>query len=103
MNLTRSRIFRVIAMIGVGRLLALPVLGQNVNSTAGVILSNAEAVAEMPPSPVELFRQLLVIDPEQREELLANRAPENRKEILKKVREYQALNTKQSELRLKAT
>jgi hypothetical protein len=35
--------------------------------------------------------------------LLANRAPENRKEILAKVDEYKALNTNQCELKLKAT
>src|SRR5205814_10717693 len=99
MSLMRSRIFRVIAMIGVGRLLALPVFGQNVNSTAGVILSNAEAVAEMPPGPVELFRQVLVIDPVHREVLLANRAARNRKEPLHELSQCQALSTKHSELR----
>src|SRR5258708_5705202 len=105
MSVRRSKIFRVIAMIGVGRLMALPLLGQNVSNdaTAGVIVLGAQAVPEMPPNPVELFRQLLVIDPEQREKLLANRAPENRKEILDKVQEYHALNTNQCELKLKAT
>ncbi len=105
MNLTRSRIFHLIAMIGAGQLSALPLLGQNVStdSTAGVIAANADAVVEMPPSPVELFRQLMVTNREAQEKLLANRAPENRKEILDKVQEYQALNTNQCELKLKAT
>ena len=96
---------KVIAVLSVSQLVSLPLLGQNVSNhaTAGVIVFDAQAVPDMPPNPVELFRQLLVIDPEQREKLLSNRAPENRKEILKKVREYHALNTNQSELKLKAT
>src|SRR5260370_37543170 len=105
MKLTGSRILHLIAMMGAGQLSALPLLGQNVSndSTAGMIASNADAVVEMPPSPVELFRQLMVTNREAQEKLLANRAPENRKEILDKVQEDQALNTNRTELELKAT
>ena len=96
---------RVIAIIGIGQLLALQLLGQttNHNATSEVIVSNAVPVPDLPPNPVELFRQLLEKDRQEQEKLLTNRAPENRKQILAKVREYRALNTNQCELKLKAT
>jgi len=105
MSLTRCKSFRVIALIGVVQLLAQQFLGQtgSNNATSAVIVSNAATVPDLPPNPVELFRQLLVKDHEEQVSLLANRAPENRKEILAKVREYRALNTNQCELKLKAT
>jgi hypothetical protein len=62
----------------------------------------------MPPtteskSPVELFRELLAMNPVERMQALSNRPPENRRLILVKVREYESLNPNQRELRLKAT
>src|SRR5260370_41305601 len=97
MKLTGSRILHLIAMMGAGQLSALPLLGQNVSndSTAGVIASNADAEVEMPPSPVELFRQVMVTNREAQEKLLANRAPENRKKVLERGRDFQARNPHQ--------
>ena len=55
------------------------------------------------PSPVNVFRQLLVITPQERANYLTNRAPEIRDRILAKIREYLALDPDERELRLRAT
>jgi hypothetical protein len=52
---------------------------------------------------VELFRELLAMNPGERMQALSNRPPENRKLILAKVREYESLDPNQRELRLQAT
>jgi len=62
----------------------------------------------MPPktvvmSPVNFFRQLLMMSPAERNKALASRTPEARARILAKVREYQALDPDECELRLRAT
>jgi hypothetical protein len=62
----------------------------------------------MPPlpqtqSPVNFFRQLLAMTPQERESYLTNRPPEIRERILAKVREYLALGPDERELRLNAT
>jgi hypothetical protein len=62
----------------------------------------------MPPmpnalSPVSFFRQLLMLSPSERNNSLADRTPEARARILAKVREYQALDPDERELRLRAT
>lgn len=54
-------------------------------------------------SPVDLFRKLLALTPEERETFLTNRPPEIRQRILIKVGEYEALDPDQRELRLRAT
>lgn len=55
------------------------------------------------PSPVNFFRQLLVMTPAERNNSLTNRTPEARAKILAKVREYQVLGPDERELRLRAT
>lgn len=54
-------------------------------------------------SPVSFFRQLLAMSPVERNRSLTNRSPEIRARILAKVREYQALDPDERELRLRAT
>ncbi len=54
-------------------------------------------------SPVDFFRQLLAMTPEERDNFLANRTPEIRARILAKIDEYEALNPDDRELRLRAT
>jgi hypothetical protein len=54
-------------------------------------------------SPVDLFRQLLAMTPGEREDYLTNRPPEIRERILAKVGEYEALDSHERELRLRAT
>ena len=58
----------------------------------------------MPPSsPINFFRSLLAMTPQQRESALANKSPEIRQRILAKVNEYAALDPDERELRLRAT
>ena len=54
-------------------------------------------------SPVDLFRELLAMTPAERENSLTNRPPGIRDRILTKVREYEALDPNERELRLRAT
>jgi hypothetical protein len=54
-------------------------------------------------SPVQFFRQLLVMSPRERASFLTNRPPALREKILAKVREYQTLSPDERELRLRAT
>ena len=62
----------------------------------------------MPPlpvglSPVNFFRQLLMMTPPERNKALAGRTPESRARIMAKVHEYLALEPNERELRLRAT
>jgi hypothetical protein len=54
-------------------------------------------------SPVDLFRELLAMTPAGRKNYLTNRPPAVRARILAKVREYEALDPNERELRLRAT
>jgi hypothetical protein len=56
-----------------------------------------------PPSPVDYFRNLLDMSPEQRENILANKPPAVRARIMAKVNEYDALDPRTREVRLQAT
>jgi hypothetical protein len=57
----------------------------------------------IPQSPMDYFRRLLAMSPEQRENALANKPPEVREKILAKVNEYATLDSRERELRLQAT
>jgi hypothetical protein len=64
--------------------------------------------ADQPPvpiakSPVDTFRELLAMSPAERRQSLTNRPAEVQKQILAKVREYEALRANERELRLQAT
>jgi hypothetical protein len=54
-------------------------------------------------SPVDLFRELLAMTPAERENYLTNRPPGICNRIRAKVREYEALDPNERELRLRAT
>jgi hypothetical protein len=54
-------------------------------------------------SPVDFFRQLLAMTPDERDDFLTNRPPQIRARILAKVEEYEALDPNERELRLRAT
>jgi hypothetical protein len=56
-----------------------------------------------PPSPIDYFRNLLALSPQQREAALANKSPDVRVKILAKVNEYTTLDPNERELRLRAT
>jgi len=54
-------------------------------------------------SPVDFFRKLLAMTPDEREQFLTNRPPQIRARILVKVSEYEAIGPDERELRLRAT
>lgn len=54
-------------------------------------------------SPVDFFRKLLALQPAERDQRLASRPPAVRERILAKVREYEALDPAEREMRLRAT
>ncbi len=54
-------------------------------------------------SPVDFFRQLLAMTPKERADFLTNKPPEVRERLLAKASEYQALDSDERELRLRAT
>jgi len=71
-------------------------------------LLHAEEAASTPPrpvlrSPVDSFRELLVMTPEERKAAISNRPSETQKRILAKIREYLAMKPDERELRLRAT
>jgi Protein of unknown function (DUF3106) len=70
------------------------------------VSENTNLIPPMPQplaSPVNFFRQLLVMQPTERIAALTNRPPEIRARIMAKVHEYLALNPDERELRLQAT
>ena len=75
--------------------------------TTPSIPPKTEAISAPPlpvaKSPVEFFRELLAMNTAERKQALTNRSPETRRQILAKVREYEALRPDLRELRLKAT
>jgi len=68
-----------------------------------VLATNAQSLIPVVQSPVTYFRQLLMMSPAERNQSLADRAPEARARILAKIREYKGLNPDERELRLRAT
>lgn len=73
------------------------------NVAARSNVTNLVPPVPKPQSPVTFFRQLLAMTPLERNQALTNRPPENRARIMAKVREYQALDPNERELRLRAT
>ena len=68
-------------------------------------VTNFSAVLPVPPvrSPVEYFRELLAMNPDERRISLTNRPVESQRRILAKINEYKSLKPEESELRLEAT
>jgi hypothetical protein len=72
-------------------------------SAGGMAQSNSGP--QLPPlkSPVDVFRELLNLSPAARVQALADRSEVSRARLLEKLREYQALDPDECELRLRAT
>lgn len=77
-------------------------------STAMPVSAQTNASLPAPPlpvlkSPVDTFRELLVLSSKEMNAALADRSVETRNRLLEKVREYQALSATEREARLLAT
>jgi len=71
--------------------------------TAAASAGQTSAAAAPMKSPVELFRQLLAMKPEEREKFLADRPADKRTGLLEKIQEYEAMKPEERELSLGAT
>ncbi|MGI8965411.1 MAG: DUF3106 domain-containing protein [Limisphaerales bacterium] len=56
-----------------------------------------------PQSPIDYLRELLAMNPAQREKALAAKSPEQKRIVLAKLREYEAMTPEERQLRLGAT
>ena len=96
-----------LACCAAGQLTSFPMEAENTAPLAPVKLLTAPTNDLTSPSyrksPVDLFRHLLAMTPDEREDYLTNRPPEFRARILVKVGEYEALGPNERELRLRAT
>jgi hypothetical protein len=112
-SLREYRFFRGWARFGVGIGLGGMVasqwsLGQALAQQTNAPTSTQQAPAlplpaVAPRSPVDYFRELLAMNLAERNQALVDRSPEARKQILAKVREYEAMKPNDRELRLRAT
>jgi hypothetical protein len=108
----RSSGFWCVAALSLGQFFAGSLPAQEATNAAAAAPARAARTAAseiIPPlptaakPPVEFFRELLAMNVVERNQALTNRMPEDRRLILAKVREYQALKPDQRELRLQAT
>jgi hypothetical protein len=96
-------------VFAVGPLVVFPLAAETAPKVAApptLLFAPTNLLPPMVPhtrSPVDYFRKLLTLTPAERENALTNRPPEIRDRILAKVREYEALDPNERELRLRAT
>jgi hypothetical protein len=88
--------------------MGLSVPAQTATNAGSAAASNASSVLAAPPqppprSPIDLFRELLSLNPADRAKFIATRPPEYQKPILAKIQEYEHLGAEQRELRFWAT
>jgi hypothetical protein len=106
--LRQTRWWFAVLMAGQGMVLSSSA-GNSTNVPASVKLLSVRTNFVMPPlppapqSPVKIFRELLAMSPQERNNYLTNRPPEIRERVLAKVNEYLALDPDERELRLRAT
>ncbi|HEY3931350.1 MAG TPA: DUF3106 domain-containing protein [Verrucomicrobiae bacterium] len=86
-----------------GQLSFFPLLAEGLAPAPIKLFSATNHPPHFAHSPVDFFRQLLAMTPDERENFLTNRPPEIRERILAKVGEYEALDPDERELRLRAT
>jgi hypothetical protein len=89
------------AVFAAGLVLISPLAAQDAAKVSTPAKGVSLAVRKQ--SPVDFFRQLLLMTPDERDVFLTNRPPEIRARILAKVAEYEALAPNERELRLRAT
>lgn len=104
MKLPWRKFYRLAAMLCAGQMLFAPIHAQEADddsATAG--LEQGGPPLPLLRSPVDSFRELLALAPEERKKALAGRTPEIQKRIHAKAREYLAMKPDIRELRLRAT
>lgn len=61
------------------------------------------AAPAVTPSPMESFRQMLALSPEEQKKYLSPRPPEIRQRLLEKLLEYRSLTAEEREMKLRST
>ncbi len=97
MSQMRQQIICLVALVG-----TLAATAQTL-TVAGKIDGRQTNAFSAGGSPVDFFRQLLALSPEEQIAALTNRPPEVRGRILAKLSEYEALDPNERDLRLRAT
>jgi len=105
MNRPHQARCRAAAVFAAAHLVVFSVTAQTATNApspekSSIVTTNAVTQAR---SPVEVFRRLLAMSPDERGNFLTNRTPEIRARILAKVAEYEALGPDERESRLRAT
>ena len=98
-----NRVFRIGTVLTVALGLALCAPAQPPAPAAPQTAPVTNAPVAVTKSPVELFRKLLAMTPEQRNAALADRPEENRQGILRKIKEYEKMSAEDRELKLRVT
>jgi hypothetical protein len=94
------------ASISLGAVLGYAATNSPTRSALDISSAAAKTVSTSTPvqsSPIDFFRDLLGMTSEERNNALTNRSPYTRKQILTKLREYEAMKPEQRELRLRVT
>ncbi len=89
-----------------GALAAFPLFAgtaTNVPPPIKLVSASSNRVPPHQTAPVEFFRALLVMQPEEREQQLAIYPPPIQERLLAKIQEYEGLGPNERELRLRAT
>ena len=109
MKWLRQARWRTVVVLAAGQIAVLPLFAApatNLPAPRRLLLAPTNVLPPMPPQvqpPVAFFRKLLAMTPAEQENYLTNRSPEIRGRILAKIREYQALDPAEREMRLRAT
>src|SRR5882672_922140 len=108
MKLVSGNYLLLLMALALSPKLSVSSFAQGSPSTPAQPSSNSATIALAPPlptakSPVDTFRELLAMNLAERKQFLADRSPENRRQILAKLRQYEALRPAERDLRLKVT
>jgi hypothetical protein len=105
MNRSRQARCRAAAIFAAAQLAVFSILGQTTANVPPPEKLSSAATNAMPQarSPVDFFRQLLAMSPDERDNCLKIHPPEIRDRILAKIAEYETLDPDERELRLRAT
>ncbi len=96
-------IFKACSVACVGILLGSKVIAE-LSSGIGTNGGNTNRVIQLHPiSPIDYFKELLTMKPEQRERALTGKTPEQKKVLVAKIAEYEAMSPEERELRLRHT
>jgi len=102
MKLLRQ-VFLWFAVTGISTFLRAADVSSPATSLLSAPINATDLLTPTIQPPVDFFRQLLAMSPKERDDFLTNKPARFRERLLEKVKEYQALDPDERELRLRAT